>query len=62
MKKFIILIALMYSFTTQATLLELDLDKTQYQQGETIELQLVASDLSSTLGQRFSTLRRKSTN
>ena len=50
MKKLITLFSLIMCFNAQATLLQLVTDKANYQQGETIELQLIASDLTHTLG------------
>ena len=50
MRKLFLLLITLASFSANATLLSLSLDQSQYQQGETVNVQLVASDLSFTLG------------
>lgn len=50
MKNLIIVISLLLSFSTQATLMSISLDKTSYQVNDTITAQLVISDLSYILG------------
>lgn len=50
MKKIIALFTFIVSMSTQATLISLEFDKKTYQQNETITGQLIANDVTDTLG------------